>query len=157
MFDLVLISVNNPAILGIYSSVNSEFSQTTIIDSNIVQKNIFSNSHEAVQKDTKPDSKLLSSLQIEGNIGDTLPFLFGNILIKDTHLLESFNAKFQHYPCKIQDTLLNTKSHNNHQECESLSKIISVLQSIDSIGRIYYARGVGSLSAIKLTHIFLQT
>lgn len=42
-------------------------------------------------------------------------------------------------------------------EGKTLDGLIEVLQKCPKIDRVFYARGPGSFTAIKLTHIFLQT
>ena len=78
---------------------------------------------------------LESAICLNGMVSHTLPFLFeyifsdkGNIAMPNT---------------------ITTK--------HSMTHISDSLESISHINSICYARGVGSLSAIKLTHIFLHT
>ncbi|WP_027326938.1 hypothetical protein [Helicobacter pametensis] len=49
------------------------------------------------------------------------------------------------------------RSFESHQKTlDALVDLHKILES-ENVGRIFYARGPGSFTAIKLTHIFLQT
>ncbi|RDU64988.1 hypothetical protein CQA53_07030 [Helicobacter didelphidarum] len=190
MYDIVLISVDSPIMLGIYK--HSQINQ---------------------------DSELLFSLAIEGQTSHILPLLMSMIFSRDTpmqHICENLgilqnknlNGKILEniaLKCKLKEyamsydllkssgnfslqymdfilqnkntdktqlftpmILLPQQDSEGHQKqyvtadiLESLSlsfiQILHLLSYFHEISGIYYARGVGSLSAIKLTHIFLQT
>ncbi|RDU72864.1 hypothetical protein CQA66_02965 [Helicobacter aurati] len=129
--DLLLISVQSPVIFAVYSNIPD--------------------------RESPPlhNKQLIVSLQIEGHVSDILPFLFANIFTFDKQTLESTNVKYHNYPCNI--SFAHTHVAPYTKSTAAIFQIIHVLQNINNITGIYYARGAGSLSAIKLTHIFLQT
>ena len=99
------------------------------------------------------NKKLIKSLSKEGKFSDSLPNLFGAILA------ECF-AKEQFTNSSIADEFLGLCEVCNDDKTNRLSrKRTEALpkKSLRDEFDIYYANGPGNFSAIKLTHIFLQT
>lgn len=124
MYDIVLISVNSPTIIGIYK-----------------------------------DNKIVFSIAIHGKSSDTLPLIFYSLIQKDSKNLEN-TISFKNSNLIKYDIFSPFYYNNNYIESNtnlSLINCLEILNTFCDFNDIYYARGVGSLSAIKLTHIFLQT
>lgn len=130
-YDIVLVSVGAPVLLGVYK-----------------------------------DCRLVFFIIIEGKTSDVLPFIFANLFLdsiesskvkiiecgiykdfntKDCNFIESKNNAF------IESGFVDSKTS------DFIESNISNLGHFHNAKNIYYARGVGSLSSIKLTHIFLHT
>lgn len=120
-FDIVLVSVNSPVLLGIYDDCN-----------------------------------LIFSLHIEGKISDVLPIIFTHIF-KQIDSINHYDDKIKLIKydifCDLNLSFLESKDSKNL----NLNDCLFLLSLFSNFKNIYYARGVGSLSAIKLTHIFLHT
>ena len=100
------------------------------------------------------NKKLIKSLSKEGKFSDSLPKLFGTILT------EYFANKEQNTNSSIADEFLGLCEVCNDDKTNRLSrKQTEALpkKSLRDEFNIYYANGPGNFSAIKLTHIFLQT
>lgn len=127
-YDIVLVSVMSPVLLGVYKS-----------------------------------NKLLYFIVVDGKISDVLAFLFANFFLDSNNFIES--KKINIINCGILANK-DSKSSNIIESRfieSSTSKSIFIesnfknLKDFKNFTDIYYARGVGSLSSIKLTHIFLHT
>ncbi|MWV61894.1 hypothetical protein DCO58_07130 [Helicobacter saguini] len=122
-YDIVLVSVNSPVMLGVYDNC-----------------------------------KLVFFIIIDGKTSDILPFVFANIF---TDSVESSKVKiiecgiYKDFSSKnsniLESSFLDSKSS------DFIESNFTMLAQFSDFKDIYYARGVGSLSSIKLTHIFLQT
>ncbi len=140
MYKLVIISVNSPIIMGIYAN-----------------------------KCNKPT--LLYMINIEGKISEIMPLLFNYIISNKIHhnIEKTSTQKCVLKECKANvnlakeynvniDKVDSTKDTKEIKQVDfSVVEALQCLTNFSDIESIYYARGVGSLSAIKLTHIFLHT
>lgn len=100
------------------------------------------------------NKKLVKSFCKEGKFSDSLPNLFGKVLA------ECFANKEQNTNSSIADEFLGLCEVCNDDKTNRLSrKQTEALpkKSLRDEFNIYYANGPGNFSAIKLTHIFLQT
>ena len=154
MFDIVLISTKSPMILGIYSNGGHANCKKD-------------SKNNATSMDSKAeDASLVASLSIDCQTSKALPLAFGALLdgqAQDGHLEEGQKQE------KLIKSLESTKWHLNYAQsldpknkqsmkiASSAREAIGILSLVGLPRAIYYARGAGSLSALKLTHIFLQT
>lgn len=93
------------------------------------------------------DKQIISYISINGQVSFILPLVFSIIFNKGS------KTNISHLESKISDFHLNNKQYN---DINFLFKELDSVQ-IDYSSTICYCRGSGSLMAIKLTHIFLQT
>lgn len=158
MYKLVIISINSPIIIGIYAN-NKKYNKYLL-------------------------SYMIS---VEGKVSLVMPLLFNFILQKINinneiylydKILESNvqnnNELCVLKECGIDDSIIkefhlskhlldkvDTNSIDNYTYIKKISftlkEAIQFLANFKNIESIYYARGVGSLSSIKLTHVFLHT
>ena len=99
------------------------------------------------------NKKLVKSLSKDGKFSDSLPNLFGKVLAE-------YFAKEQNTNSSIADEFLGLCEVCNDDKTNRLSrKRTEALpkKSPQDALNIYCANGPGNFSAIKLTHIFLQT
>lgn len=101
------------------------------------------------------NKKLVKSLSKEGKFSDSLPNLFGAILAECL-------TKEQNTNSSIADEFLGLCEVCNDDKTNRLSRkrteALPKKSPQDEFAlNIYYANGPGNFSAIKLTHIFLQT
>ncbi|STQ85617.1 hypothetical protein LS73_004115 [Helicobacter muridarum] len=173
---LALISTQSPVLLGIYyENIIRDFNKR--LDSCDASYNASRLCGLDSKTNNLKEKRLFAWFKISGLVSDILPFIFGNILICNKASLHSMNSRFRDYDCRLwlSESMIcsNSKFYPIRDYASSneiidssalhdfyisdIEGIIALLQSINSIGSIYYARGTGSLSAIKFTHIFLQT
>lgn len=102
------------------------------------------------------NKKLVKSLAKEGKFSDSLPQLFSEILAHD--FISQTKEQLTNYSIVSEKSGLRGCEREDKTNCLSLKRTTSLcdLSPQDEFD-IYYVNGPGNFSAIKLTHIFLQT
>lgn len=92
------------------------------------------------------DYKLHSFISIDGKTSDILPALFSSI----------FNLNHDYLNNLASSKIINLTNESNIKSLEIFTKYCSKFK-LQNIKRIFYCRGPGGLTSIKLTHVFLHS
>lgn len=176
MYKAILLSIGSPIMLGIY------YEETNQKKTNRYPKLIFMLCLEGKTSDVLPllfvshNNKVIqdgfeyvtTEISSKCNLCECL--IDSSFLRENTdlnHVIKMFNITYSvilkdNFRIKV-DSKIDSQTQCNMESMDflkldcSLSKALYILSYFMPIDSIYYSRGVGSLSSIKLTHVFLHT
>lgn len=167
-YHLVLLSVSSPIMLGIYSHKDNNLIFSLSLDGKVsnVLPLLFSAIFAKCGDNTRQNyAKHISNFfwcNLEQELQHSLEYKLEKCTISPLYydqIMQSHNNPlYQSLQTQVINSQQSQKKHDSLIELScSLYDALLLLSYFNNIGGIYYSRGVGSLSAIKLTHIFLQT